>query len=115
MTKTEFKNKFFGISNRECEYSSLTGRPAPWPPFIGNAINIEKIEHECRDKWARISLDEKNQVVNVEWETQEECIHHDLLDAEIMRCMKHIGFKGRIEVNLFDRDGAENFVYDLEV
>lgn len=114
MTKKEFDEKFHGISTRAYSWSSVTRAPAPWPKFDPAAINIREIELECRPKDAMVELDEKKNAVLIDWESQEDCSEHSLLDAEIKRAMSHIGFHGPIHIRLFDRDGYDRFEYELE-
>ena len=82
---------------------------APMPKFNPAKINISKMEYECRDKWYKIYFNEEKQEVNIYWETQEECDEHDLLKAEIIRWLRHIGFAGTLHLELTNRDSDRKY------
>lgn len=112
MTETEFDKKFGGVLDRAYAWSSKTRGPAPWPAMKAKCINVMNIEEECRPKDACISYEPNG--IHVDWMTQEDCDEHYELDAEVVRCMKAIGFSGKIFMHVHDRDGYNDFRYSLE-
>ena len=107
MTISEFKSKFHRVAGP-------VYRGAAYPAFDPAAINESRIEDECRAKWYEFDLNPLAQIINIKWETQEECTEHSQLLEEIKRCFTYLKFKGYIKVKIFDRDGYDEFLETID-
>jgi hypothetical protein len=96
MTEKEFFDKFKGYNGPEY-------RGAPFPPFDPAAINPIRFEDELRLKDYEIMYDAKRQQVKLHWDSQSWSDNTDSLKAEIRRCFHHIGFRGKVILNLARR------------
>lgn len=107
MTKTMFYKLYNGVN-------SISFDPA--------CINESKIAYELRLKEVYVDFIEgeygaRDHII-VNWRSMGwyEC-NDEMEDfkAEIMRCMKHIGFIGVVTVDLCDHDRDNEVIFDFEV
>lgn len=107
MTNKEFYKKFNGVAGPVC-------RGAPKAAFDPNAINEAEFHDDLRFKDWTSDLDEDTQTLTIEWRSQcwptgdaEQEI--DRMVAEISRCMRCVGFTGKVVLKLSSRDGDEDY------
>lgn len=105
MTNKAFYKKFNGVAGPEY-------RGAPEADFDPNAINEAEFHDDLRFKRWTSYLDEETQTLTIKWcsqcwptcDVQQEI---DRMTAEISRCMRCVGFTGKVVLELRSRDGDE--------
>ena len=110
MTEKEFNRKFKGVNAPEY-------RGAPMPPFDPAMVNESKFADELRLKSCEFNFIEgdssANDTVNVKWESQEwDADDIAGLVEEIRRCLKHIGFVGNVELEIWERGEKGSSEYE---
>lgn len=105
LTREIFYQKFRGVIGKKHSKDSD-------PKFKSNGINESKIEKNCR--YFEYYIDYYDDGIHVDWVTQNNCVHHNLLDREILRCFKYLNYEGKIYVNLSDRNKKHNYKYVLD-
>ena len=113
MTKPDFYSLYKGVNGKATARAST-------PEFNPSCINESKFAYDLRFKEVTTDFTEgKNGNVDevvVDWQSQS--WPDDGIDAfidEVKRCFKHIGFKGLVKVNLYDRDGDNEAYHEIEI
>ena len=112
MTINEFNALFHRAIGPKCA-------GAPYPEFDPAAINESKIPYDLRYKEYSIDFEYKNtdiSKIKIDWMSQS--WDEDGLKgfkAEIERCFKHIGYKGDVEIHVYDRDGEEDRILNFAI
>lgn len=101
MTENEFHSVFHGVNCPKY-------RGAQQPPFDKYAINESQFSDELRFKSFNTQFIEGNNTtqdtIKVEWESQEWDYHGiDGVVDEIKRCFKECGFRGIVELSIWER------------
>lgn len=103
MTEKEFNKKFHGVIGP-------IYRGASYPAFCPTGINEKNFSDDLRIKWLDISFktDDNGNIntISIEWESQlwdEYGVNG--VKKEICRCFKHIGYNGKVQLYIYDRDG----------
>lgn len=106
MTIKEFYKNFNGVAGPAY-------RGASKAEFDPNAINEAEFHDNLRFKGWDSDLDEATQTLTIKWHSQcwptedvEQEIDH--MVAEISRCMRCVGFTGKVVLELSSRDGDED-------
>lgn len=107
MTIKTFYKKFNNVACRG------EGRGAPNAEFDPNAINEAEFHNDLRFKEWSSYFDEKTQTITIRWRSQrwparDAAQEIDRMTAEISRCMRCVGFTGKVVLKLSSRDGDED-------
>lgn len=104
MTEKEFSGRFGGV--RGPAY-----RGAPEPPFDPDAVNESRFPKALRAKRMSWSFEEGGgrggeDALEVEWTSEEwDPGGVGALEAELGRCLGHVGFRGSVSLSVRDRRG----------
>lgn len=106
MTNKAFYKKFNGVAGPAY-------RGALRADFDPNAINEAEFHDDLRFKEWTSDLDEETQTLTIKWHSQcwptrDVAQEIDRMVAEISRCMRCVGFTGRVVLELSSRDGDED-------
>jgi len=104
MTEKEFSERFGGVLG-----PAYAG--APEPPFDPDAVNESRFPKALRAKRMTWSLKEGGgregeDALEVEWTSEEwDPGGVGALEAELGRCLRHVGFRGSVSLSVRDRHG----------
>ena len=112
MTIKEFNKCFHNVAGK-------VHSGAPYPPFDPAAINESKISYDFRYKEYSIDFECKDNdisTIKINWMSQSwDESGFEGFKNEVERCFKHIGYKGNVELHVYDRDGEEDRIINFEI